>query len=202
MKNIYNEYIKTFPNISHYSVMTKNGQGHDIINPVLWDMILEKAVIFAKEQNNIIQFSRGKDEDYERQFGKNIYERSLQSIIKELPNKEETIIINLSSDLKTRKSRNHMRYENGGHFISEETMDSVYGDDIFNFEHIDSNRGFIILNGESYPVFTILNNKNLSNVELNQFMLYNINEIINYFNELRKGDINEFKRNSKRHLAK
>ena len=42
----------------------------------------------------------------------------------------------------------------------------------------------------------------LSNVELNQFMLYNLNEIINYFNESRKGDINESKRNSKRYLAK
>ena len=154
-------------------------------------MILEKAVIFAKERNNIIQFSRGKDKDYERQFGKNVYERSLQSVIKELPNKEETIIINLSSDLKTRKSRNHIRYEKGGHFVSEETMDNVYGDDIFNYQHIDSNKEFIILN-----------NKTLSNVELNQFMLYNLNEIINYFNEFRKGDINEFKRNSERHLAK
>lgn len=202
MKDIYDEYIETFPNISHYSIKAKKGHGHDIINPVLWDMILEKAVIFAKEQNNIIQFSRGKDEDYERQFGNNIYERSLQSIIKELPNKEETIIINLSSDLKIRKFRNYRRYENGGHFVSEETMDNVYGNDIFNYEHIDSNRGFVILNGESYPVFTILNNKTLSNVELNQFMLYNIKEIINYFNKSRKGDIYGFKRNSKKHLAK
>ena len=28
-------------------------------------------------------------------------------------------------------------------------------------------------------------------------MLYNPNEIINYFNESRKGDINEFKKNQK-----
>ena len=202
MKDLYDEYIQTFPNISHYSIMAENGQGHDIINPILWDMILEKAVTFAKEQNNIIQFSRGKDEDYERQFGNNVYERSLQSIIKKLPNKEETIIINLCSDLKTRKTRNRIRYENGGHFVSDETMDNVYSDDIFDYEHIDSNRGFIILNGESYPVFTIFNDKTLSNIELNQFMLYNLNEIINYFNESRKGDTNEFKRNSKRYLEK
>lgn len=202
MKDIYQEYIKDFPNINHYSLKAKNGNGHDIINPILWDIILEKAVSFNKEKNNIIQFSRGKDIDYERKFDKNVYERSLNSIIKELPNKENTIIINLSSDLTTRKYRNRIRHEKGGHFVSDETMDKVYGDDIFVYEHINLNKGFIILHNKKYPVFTILNNKTLSKVELNKFMLYNLNEIINFFNEVREENKNEFKRNTKKYLGK
>lgn len=202
MKDICDQYIQEFPNINHYSVKAKQGNGHDIIRPVLWNMILERAVMHSNEQNNIIQFSRGKDIAYENKFGSNVYERSLQSIINILKNKDDSIIVNLNSDLKIRKSRNYLRYKNGGHFVSEKTMDEVYNDDIFKCEHIDEKRGFILLNGISYPVYTIFNNKTLSQVELNQFMMYNLNEIINYFNELGKGNNNEYERNSKRNLAK
>jgi hypothetical protein len=183
-------------------ILNQNEEDNKFVRPVLWNMILERAVMLSNEQNNIIQFSRGKDIAYENEFGSNVYKRSLQSIINILKNKDDSIIVNLNSDLKIRKSRNYLRYKNGGHFVSEETMDEVYNDDIFKCEHIDEKRGFILLNGISYPVYTIFNNKTLSQVELNQFMMYNLNEIINYFNELGKGNNNEYERNSKRNLAK
>ena len=69
MKDIYNHYLNNFSNIEHYSVIAKNGEGHDIINPDLWDIILKRSVGVLKNENNIIQFSRGRDEEYEKKYG-------------------------------------------------------------------------------------------------------------------------------------
>lgn len=180
MKEIYNIYIKKFPNIEHYSI--KEGEGHDIIEPILWDIILRKAVMIDKEKNNIIQFSRGKDAKYEKELGNDVYSRSLLEIINSLENKKDLIIINLTSDLDIRKKRNYIRFENGGHFVSDNTMDNIYNQDIFNYKQIDENRGYITLDNNDYPVYTINNNKMLSSVELNQFLMYNMIEIVKYFN--------------------
>ena len=120
----------------------------------------------------------------------------------ELDYKENLIIINLVSDLNIRKRRNIIRYKNGGHFVSEETMDNVYKDDVFIYNKFDENRGEITLNSISYPVYTILNNKILSEFELNNFLLYNTFEIIKYFQVFREDDLNEYERNSKRNMAK
>lgn len=185
MTEIYEEYIHEFPNISHYSSKAIKGNGHDIINPVLWDIILKKSVIVDKEKNNIIQFSRGKDKLYEEAFGTDIYKRSISEVIGALNNSNDILIINLISDLNIRKMRNNIRYKNGGHFVSEDTMDNVYNEDIFRYKHIDDNRGYIHINNINYPVYTIINNKMLSSFELNSFLIYNIKEVIEYFNNWR-----------------
>ncbi len=202
MKDICDEYLDNFSNINHYSKIAKNGKGHDIINPVLWDLILKKSVSYNKKSNNIIQFSRGRDLLYEKKFGKDVYKRSIETVLNELDYKENLIIINLVSDLNIRKRRNIIRYKNGGHFVSEETMDNVYKDDVFIYNKFDENRGEITLNSISYPVYTILNNKILSEFELNNFLLYNTFEIIKYFQVFREDDLNEYERNSKRNMAK
>ena len=118
-------------------------------------------------------------------FGEKVYERSLQAVVRNLPNNDKTIIINLSSDLNIRKERNHKRLQSGGHFVSEDTMNQIYSQDLFNYEHIDENKGFIYIDNIKYPVYTVFNNKMLSKVELDDFLLYNLNEIINYFNMFR-----------------
>ena len=51
MKDIYNTYIANYPNIKHYSRISKNGNGHDIINPDLWDIILKKSMVYSKNNN-------------------------------------------------------------------------------------------------------------------------------------------------------
>lgn len=202
MDDIYGIYLKNYSNIEHYSVAAKNGKGHDIINPDLWDIILKKSVKVLKNENNIIQFSRGRDEKYEKKYGNDVYKRSLEIILQELDNKDSTIIINLISDLKIRKERNKIRFEQGGHFVSEDTMDNVYKDDIFQYEHIDDNKGFINLVGVNYPVYTINNNRMLSLIELSDFFMYNVNEILKYYREFKEEKNYEYERNSKRNMAK
>lgn len=193
MKDIYNHYLNNFSNIEHYSVIAKNGEGHDIINPDLWDIILKRSVGVLKNENNIIQFSRGRDEEYEKKYGNDVYKRSLEIVLQELDNKTSTIIINLVSDLKMRKERNKIRFEQGGHFVSEDTMDNVYKDDIFQYEHIGDSKGVINLSGVNYPVYTINNNKMLSPIELSEFLMYNVSEILKYYEEFKEKKIMNMK---------
>ena len=202
MKDIYNHYLNNFSNIEHYSVIAKNGEGHDIINPDLWDIILKRSVGVLKNENNIIQFSRGRDEEYKKKYGNDVYKRSLEIVLQELDNKTSTIIINLVSDLKMRKERNKIRFEQGGHFVSEDTMDNVYKDDIFQYEHIGDRKGVINLLGVNYPVYTINNNKMLSSIELSEFLMYNVSEILKYYEEFKEEKNNEYERNSKGNMAK
>lgn len=202
MKDIYEHYVNNFSNIDHYSVVAKNGKGHDIINPDLWDIILKKSVEVLKKENNIIQFSRGRDEAYEKKYGNNVYKRSLEIILHELGNKTGTIIINLVSDLKIRKERNKIRFELGGHFVSEDTMDNVYRDDIFQYDKTGDNKGVINLFGVDYPVYTINNNRMLSSIELSEFLMYNVNEILKYYKEFVEEKNYEYEENSKRNMAK
>ncbi|MEG2232980.1 MAG: PfkB family carbohydrate kinase, partial [Bacilli bacterium] len=159
MNDIFELYLNDFENIDHYTKIASDNNGHDIIKPILWDMILQKSISKYKKQNNIIQFSRGNDKDYEFEFGNNVYERSLKVIKNELPNFENSIIINLKSDINIRKERNINRYKNGGHFVSEKTMEEVYGKDIFKYEILDDNKGYIIIDNIKIPVYTINNNK-------------------------------------------
>lgn len=201
MNNIYQQYLNNYKNIDYYSIKAADGSGHDIIKPILWDIILRKSVEIDKNRNNIIQFSRGYDEKYEKEFGSDVYNRSILEVINALETTKDLLIINVTSDLNIRKKRNHIRYENGGHFVSEDTMDKVYNSDIFNYNKLLDNKGFALINNIKYPVYTIKNNKMLPPVELKKFLMYNVNEIIKYFNDL-GGDKNEFKKNSKGNLAK
>ena len=184
MNDIFQQYLNNYNSIDHYSRKSLSGDGHDIIKPILWDIILKKSVEKDKSRNNIIQFSRGYDELYEKEFGHDVYNRSILAIINALKERNNLLIINITSDLNVRKIRNYIRYQNGGHFVSEDTMNKVYGYDIFAYNQLSDNRGFILINNIKIPVYTIKNNKMLSPFELKKFLTYNVNEIINYFNDL------------------
>lgn len=186
MHDIYNEYLSDFDNINHYSKKSKNGKGHDIVRPILWDLILENAITGLHQQNNIIQFSRGLDSAYEKEVGKDIYGRSIKLILNKLPNPTNSIIINLTSDLDVRKKRNADRFARGGHFVSEETMEQVYGQDIFVYNDVHDNCGYIDVDGMLYPVVTIINNDFLTPIELKKFLLYNLNRVIEYYNSFKE----------------
>ena len=49
---------------------------------------------------------------------------------------------------------------------------------------------------------TICNDKTLSLIELNSFLYYNLERVVNYYNEFNREVEYEFKTNSKRSLAK
>ena len=159
--------------------------GHDIIRPILWDYIIQMDVVNS-EIHNIIQFSRGKDELYELQFSQNAYFRSIESFINNLENRNNCVIVNLVSSLETRKNRNRIRFENGGHYVSDDTMDEVYSKDIFEYTKTGENFGYLLVAGQNIPVYTIVNDKTLSEIELNKFLEYIFNKMIEYYNDFKE----------------
>ena len=175
IKTIVEEYIKCFPNINYYSSKS-SGNGHNIERAILWDLILEYAVRNMKKPYNIVQFSRGQDRSYQEEFGDNVYERSINIILDNLPSIDEILIVNLKSKLEQRKYRNLERHRLGGHFVAEETMDSVYKEDA-HFASLSN-----------IPVYNIENVNQFENeIEKEQYFLYNIRQIVLKYN---KGEIN------------
>ena len=62
--------------------------------------------------------------------------------------------------------------------------------------------GVINLSGVNYPVYTINNNKMLSSIELSEFLMYNISEILKYYKEFKEEKNNEHESNSEGNMAK
>lgn len=200
VNKIWEEYNDNINSINHYTKPANLGNGHDIIRPILWDYIIQMAVV-NPETHNIIQFSRGKDELYESQFSQNAYFRSIKNFIDNSENNSNSIIVNLVSSLKIRKNRNRIRFENGGHYVSDDTMDNVYSKDIFEYTKTGKNFGYLLVDGRTIPVYTIVNDKTLSEIELNKFLEYNVNKVIEYYNDF-KEEKHGIKKDSKRYLAK
>ena len=197
---IWEEYNNNIDLINHYTKSANQGSGHDIIRPILWDYIIQMAVVNSKT-HNIIQFSRGKDDLYESEFSENSYFRSIKSFIDSLEHNDNCIIINLVSSLEIRKQRNKIRFENGGHYVSDDTMDNVYSKDIFEYMKLGDNFGYLEIDGRIIPVYTIINDKLLGDIELNEFLEYNVNSVIKYYNQFKEEE-NGIKKNPKRYLAK
>lgn len=200
VNKIWEEYNDNINSINHYTKPAELGEGHDIIRPILWDYIIKYSVINS-EKHNIIQFSRGCDELYDIEFSENAYFHSIKGFINDLQNSDNCIIVNLVSSLELRKNRNKIRFENGGHYVSDETMNNVYSKDIFEYTKIEDNFGYLIVDDKIIPVYTIVNNKTLNEFEMNGFLEYNVNEVIKYYNDF-KEDKYGIKKNSKRYLAK
>ena len=78
--------------------------------------------------------------------------------------------VNLISSLETRKNRNRIRFENGGHYVSDDTMDNVYSKDIFKYTKTWENFGYLLVDERTIPVYTIVNDKTHSKIELNKFL--------------------------------
>ena len=200
VSKIWEEYNNNIDLINHYTKPANQGSGHDIIRPILWDYIIQMAVMNS-EKHNIIQFSRGKDDLYETEFTENAYFRSIKSFINCLEHNNNCIIINLVSSLEIRKKRNKIRFDNGGHYVSDDTMDNVYSKDIFEYTKLGENFGYLEIDGRIIPVYTIINDQLLGEIELNEFLEYNINSVIKYYNQFKEAE-NGLKKNPKRYLAK
>ena len=81
-------------------------------------------------------------------------------------------------------------------------MNKVYGKDYFFYIETEYNTGYIEVKTKKYPFITICNNKTLSTIELDEFLYYNLNRVINYYNKFNMEVKNEFKTSPKRYLAK
>lgn len=200
VSKIWEEYNDNINSVNHYTKPAKLGDGHDIIRPILWDYIIQYSVMNS-EKYNIIQFSRGCDKLYDIEFSENAYFRSINGFINDLQNSDNCIIVNLVSSLELRKNRNKIRFENGGHYVSDETMNNVYSKDIFEYTKIGDNFGYLIVDNKIIPVYTIFNNKTLNGVEMNDFLEYNVNMVVKYYNEFKEKKYG-IKKNTKKYLAK
>ena len=67
---------------------------------------------------------------------------------------------------------------------------------------LGDSKDVINLSGVNYPVYTINNNKMLSSIELSEFLMYNVSEILKYYKEFKEEKNNEYERNSKGNMAK
>lgn len=103
--------------------------------------------------------------------------------IANLPNNVNCIIINLVSNLDIRKEKNTQRFLNGGHYIPNETMENIYSSGIFDYSKTSENLGYLTIDKKKIPAFTIINDKILSEIELNDFLEYNVKEVIKYYNK-------------------
>ncbi|MDD2477316.1 MAG: hypothetical protein PHI32_15565 [Dysgonamonadaceae bacterium] len=180
----YNKLLKKGEDVKKY-LYTKpavNG-GHDIIKPLLWDKILKFSLNnIEKDKLYIIQFSRGRDLQYEKEFGlNNIYDRSLH-IITDNVNIDlirDMLIVNLSANLDIRKKRNVSRRLDGGHYVSDETMVNVYNRDMFVYHKISEKYGYKIIDNFEIPVYEINNDNDLEESQKEKYFLCNIREMLN-----------------------
>ena len=77
----------------------------------------------------------------------------------------------------------------------------VYSKDIFKYTKLGENFGYLEIDGRIIPVYTIINDKLLGEIELNEFLEYNVNSVIKYYNQFKEEE-NGLKKNPKRYLAK
>ena len=80
-------------------------------------------------------------------------------------------------------------------------MDKVYSKDIFGYTKTGENFGYLLVKEQTIPVYTIVNDKTLNEIELNNFLEYNANKVIEYYNNF-KEEKHGIKKDSKKNMAK
>ncbi len=164
-----------------------NPQGGFLIdNPMVWNVVLAILSNQIVSDYNIVEFSRGNDIKYNQFFkinNKDVYPLSFDCLCHNIsePVLKKSLILNIDSPIDVRKQRNIERYKNGGHLVSENTMDTVYKENIFSAKN-----SFIKIRGIKVPVIFINNQNNCSNFPLflqNEF-LDALNYYRRYHNEL------------------
>jgi hypothetical protein len=133
--------------------------GYRITNPAVWDYILQLTAMDVKPGNKyILEFARGVDPEYINAFSikpEDVYERSIGTIIQNIPTefRDKSLIISIHADFDNRLARNHERRRKGGHFVSENSMKTIYKSDIFKFDTADGNTGMF----NNIPVYSFEN---------------------------------------------
>lgn len=182
-KDILEQYKNEYPNINFYTSCSIDKKGHDIINPILWDKILEYSLKNNTSRNKIIEFARGKDQLYEKKYGKDCYRRSIEIICKYLTNIDDTLIINIKAPYENRLIRNESRRKKGGHYVSTETMNQVYKDEIFNINKKDE---FSIINIKNKDMLVYdLYNQQVDEDKIIEYINNKIYKLIEEYNNLK-----------------
>ena len=164
-----------------------DGGGYRITNPAVWDYILQiTASEIIQGGKYIIEFSRGLDDAYIRAFNisaEDVYKRSLLNVIEYISPDfiNDALIINIYSDFTKRFARNYQRRANGGHFVNEKSMSTIYKSDIFAFEHFDSNTGVFVVGTFKIPVYSF-ENKDCSDMRVaNETFMSHYKAALNFY---------------------
>lgn len=169
---------------------TENG-GHEIIEPRVWDEIIDRVTKKIKEKDNcIVQFSRGYDKKYlkwRRVSPKDIYRIPIEII---LDNLNTTIIkragiLHVTAPFNIRNRRNENRARHGGHYVDKKVMQTTYKEDPFvlMLRKCEGSKGYIEVGSHVLPVYTFDNRKDMVVDENNNIFMNEIREMFNYFDD-------------------
>lgn len=140
--------------------------GYLIDNPIVWNIVLTILGKQITSQYTIVEFSRGCDVKYNQFFDitdQEVYPLSFHYLCQNIPSflLEKALIINIDAPLDIRNQRNINRYKNGGHLVSESTMNTVYKTNIFSM-----NNSFIDIKGIKIPIECIENKNDYADFSL------------------------------------
>lgn len=184
---IVKNHLESFCAEDKTNSIAVDGGGYRITNPAVWDYILQiTASEIIQGGKYIIEFSRGLDDAYIRAFNisaEDVYKRSLLNVIEHISPDfiNDALIINIYSDFTKRFARNYQRRANGGHFVNEKSMSTIYKSDIFAFEHFDSNTGVFDVGTFKIPVYSF-ENKDCSDMRVaNETFMSHYKAALNFY---------------------
>jgi sugar/nucleoside kinase (ribokinase family) len=190
-RDIWDEYNRDLKKHDRYTSKAMN-RGHNIERPILWDKILQSTVAQANSQNIIIEFSRGYDAGYQKEVSNDVYQRSIGIILKSLPVKSDpnVLAINIHASFGLRKKRNSYRFLQGGHYVADETMNTVYKKDVYIGDAVS----------RRVSIIDITNNRQLESGMKDNSFLDMAAKVIKKYN-LHLKEKNELEETSKRNLS-
>lgn len=167
-----------------YSIPNLAG-GYQILNPAVWNIVLSILGTQIKSAKCIIEFSRGSDHNYNQMFNVSddaVYKKSFDCLCADIPQTllNKAMIIDINAPLDIRRQRNIVRFHNGGHLVSEKTMDTVYKQDVFLCGSAQS----VNIKGCEIPVFFIKNDMNSAN--MNVFLIQEFKKSLIYYRSVKK----------------
>ncbi|MEX0297794.1 MAG: hypothetical protein AB3N28_01900 [Kordiimonas sp.] len=145
-----------------------SGGGFDIIQPQLWDLILEDAAKSIESNSFIFEFSRGVDREYLDFHSINadqVYDQSFKTIFAHIADESwihNSVLVHLSCPHLLCLERNELRRVKGEHFVDETVMKSVYKIDPFKLRNFEG--GFAVFGNHRLPILSIDNVSNLEHL--------------------------------------
>ena len=126
------------------TVRTTDG-GFRILDPAVWDDALSQTMASLENGgSHVVEFARGTDTkylEYRAISPRQVYHSAFAIVAASRSRVvlDQSLIIHVSAVRAERERRNHLRRVRGEHYVSQETMDEVYADDVFTFDR--SNQG-------------------------------------------------------------
>lgn len=170
-----------------YSKPSETG-GYNILDPLVWDLILKfRAENITSEENYIFEFSRGLDKKYLKMHDistEQVYIKAFSEIISNIKsNNTNFLIINFESNFEDRQIRNKIRFEEGGHYISDKGMNEIYKNDIF--KYTSETYDYLEVDSLKVPVVSV-HVPHLDKEHRDSFFLDVYEQSLDYFNNVNK----------------